>query len=197
MAFFCTRSKTKDDKQTNNELERRIAQASPDNMELVNMNLTDQDIPIIIDKAIRKKKCVSLSLSTNKITADGVRVLVDTLKSKKNLTHLILSGNPIGDEGVKSIIELIPNCRTLYHVALANTGITDQGVKLLADTLGSNKNFVRCLDLRSNTLITDASVEVLLQMVDNDETLSACRLDNCSISSEGREKLREAKSITW
>lgn len=197
MSLLCTRSRTKDDKQQNNELEQRIAQASPNNMELVNMNLTDQDIPIIIQKAIRKKKCVSLSLATNNITADGVQVLVDALKTKTSLTHLILSGNPIGDDGAKTIIGLITSSRTVYHVALANTGITDHGLEILANAVGSIKNILRCLDLRSNPSITDASIEVLLQMVDNNEILSACRLDNCSISPEGRQKLREAKSITW
>ena len=197
MAFACTRPKTKDDSHRNHELEKRIAQCSAENMDLLNMNLTDQDIPIVLQKAIRKKKCTSLSLASNKITADGVRMLVDTLKTNQRLTHLILSGNPIGDEAVAYIIQLMTSSRTIYHLALTDTGITDQGVKMLANTLQSNATALRCLDLRSNALITDLSVDPLLQMVDHNETLSACRLDNCGVSQDGKDKLREAKSIRW
>ena len=197
MAFACARPKTKDDSHRNRELEKRIAQSSVENMDLSNMNLTDEDILIVVQKAIRKKKCTSLSLASNKITADGVRMLFDTLKSNQRLTHLILSGNPIGDEGVRYITQLIASSRTIYHLALSDTGITDQGLQGLATTLQANVTFLRCLDLRSNALITDLSVNPLLQMVEHNETLSACRLDNCGLSQEGKDKLREAKSIRW
>jgi len=197
MAFSCTRPKTKDDLYRNNDLEKRINQSSTESIELNNMNLNDQDIPFIIQKVIKKKKCTSLSLSTNKITADGIRMSVDALKTNKKLTHLILSSNPIGDEGIKYIIEIILNNKTLYHLSLSDTDITDNGMKILANALGSNATSLRCLDMRSNKLITDLSVDPLLEMVDHNETLSACRLDNCDISQHGKDKLKESKSIRW
>jgi Ran GTPase-activating protein (RanGAP) involved in mRNA processing and transport len=197
MAFGCTRPKTKDDLYRNIQLEKRIDKSSTENIELINMNLTDQDIPIIIQKVIKKKKCTSLSLATNKITADGIRMIVSALKTNKKLTHLILASNPIGDEGIKYIIDLIENSRTLYHLSLSDTQITDDGMKMITDTLKSNPTSLRCIDLRSNVLITDVSVESLLQMVELNETLSACRLDNCGLSQDGKDKLKEVKSIKW
>ena len=196
MAFACTRSKTKDEIYCNDSLKQRISQSTGDNMELVNMNLTDQDIPLIIQKVIRKKKsAASLSLANNQITADGVRMLVDALKTNQKLTHLTLSENPIGDESVKYLTQLISNSRTLYHLGLNGTNITDQGAKQLAETLRSNRTFLRCLDLRSNPSITDISLDVLLEMLEKNETLSACRLDNCGLSQTGKEKLREASKM--
>ncbi|CAF3566123.1 unnamed protein product [Rotaria sp. Silwood2] len=197
MAFACTRPKTKDDLYRNIDLEKGINQSSAENIDLSNMNLTNQDVPIIIKKAIRKKKPTSLSLSTNKITADGIRMMVDSLKTNKNLTHLFLSSNPIGDEGIKYIIELIENNRSLYHLSLNDTEITDNGIKIISDVLRSNSTTIRCLDLRSNQSITDSSIDCLLQMVEQNQTLSACRLDNCGLSQQGKEILREAKSIKW
>jgi Ran GTPase-activating protein (RanGAP) involved in mRNA processing and transport len=197
MAFSCTRPKTKDDIYRNNDLEKRIDKSSTDNIELNNMNLTDEDIPIIIKKVLKKKKCTSLSLSTNKITADGIRMIVDALKTNTKLTQLILSSNPIGDEGIKYIIDLIKNNRTLYNLFLSDTQITDDGMKMITDTLKSNLTTLRCIDLRSNILITDLSVDYLIEMVQQNETLSACRLDNCGLSQDGKDKLKEVKSIKW
>ena len=152
---------------------------------------------IVIRKAIRKKKCTSLSLATNKITADGIRELVDALESNRSLTHLILSMNPIGDEGVQWIVKLLIQTQTLYHLALSDIDLTDSGLTTITDVLRMNSSSLRCLDLRSNTSITDASVDSLLSMVDRNQTLSACRLDHCGFTSDGKEKLREAKSVKW
>ena len=199
MAFFCTRSKAKDDDEVyrNKLLEERIARSPADNMELTGMNLTDRDIPIVVRKAIRKKKCTSLSLATNKLTADGIRVLVDALECNRSLTHLILSMNPIGDDGLKSIGKLLVQTQTLYHLALSDIQLTDAGLTTITDVLRLNNTSLRCLDLRSNTSITDASIESLLSMVDRNQTLSACRLDNCGFTPDGKEKLREVKSVKW
>lgn len=197
MAFSCTRSKTTDDNYRNIELEKRINQTSIENIDLSCLNLIDEDISIIIKKVIKKKKFTSLSLASNRITANGLQRLIDVLKKNKNITHLILSSNPIGDQGIKHIIELIKNNQTLYHLSLNDTEITDRGVEMITTTLGSNLTSLRCLDLRSNRGITDSSVDVLLQMVEQNQTLSACRLDNCSLSEHAKDKLREAKSMRW
>ncbi|CAF1063888.1 unnamed protein product [Rotaria magnacalcarata] len=197
MAFACTRPKTKDDSNRNIQLEKRINQSSMENIDLSNLNLTDQDVPFINRKVIKKKKSTTLSLANNKITPNGIQMLVDALKKNKNFTHLILSSNPIGDEGLKYITELVNNNQTLYHLSLNDTDITDRGIEMITSALGSNSASLRCLDLRSNKYITDSSVDFLLEMVDHNETLSACRLDNCSLSQQAKEKLREAKSIRW
>ena len=197
MAFSCTRPKTRGDLYENNQLKKRLNQSSTEHMELINMNLTDEDIPLIVQKVIKKKKCTSLSLSTNQITSNGIRILVDALKTNKTITHLILSSNPIGDQALTFISELIQNNPTLYHLALSNTDITDNGMNILINTLQSNSTSLRCIDLRENKFITDLSVDSLLQMVEQNQILSACRIDNCGLSQQGKDKLKEAKSIKW
>lgn len=197
MAFSCTRSKTKEDIYRNDSLEQRISSMIGEDLELTNLNLTDLDVPTIIRKGIRKKKVRSLTLTNNQLSSVGVRLLVDCLKSNQKLTHLTLSGNPIGDESMEHLIELIENSRSLYHLSLSDTGITDQACKAIARSLQSNRSILRCLDLRSNKSITDESIDTLLEMVDQNQTLSACRLDNCGLTTLGKDKLREAKDIRW
>ena len=197
MAFSCTRPKTKDEVHRNVPLEKRILQSSKENTDLSNMNLTDDDIPVILRKAIKKKKLTTLSLAKNEITANGIRILVDGLKTNKTLTHIFLSSNPIGDEGIGYVLELIRNNRSLNLLSLADTEITDRGVKMIVDVLGSDSTSLRCLDLRSNKFITDSSVDVILQMADQNQILSTCRLNDCGLSEQGKEKLQETKSINW
>jgi hypothetical protein len=83
MAFSCTRPKTKDDICENIQLEKEINKLSKENVELNNLNINDNDndINFIIKKLIKKNKCISLSLSNNKITSNGIEILMNYLKA--------------------------------------------------------------------------------------------------------------------
>jgi Ran GTPase-activating protein (RanGAP) involved in mRNA processing and transport len=197
MAFSCTRSKARDDIYQNISLEKQIDKSSKDTIELNNLNLTDEDIQIIIKKIIKKNQCQSLSLTNNKITSNGIRMIVQSFKINQKLTHLTLSSNPIGDEGIQFICDFIKLTKNLYHLSLSDTQITDQGMKLLMNTLTTNSTTLRCLDLRSNILITDLSIDYISKMVEHNQTLSTCRLDNCGLSQSGKDQLKEIKSIKW
>jgi hypothetical protein len=83
MPFSCTCSKTKDDLHRNVQPEEQIEKSSSDNIQLNNINLTDEDIAIISQKVIRKKKVTSLSLSNNQITSNGIKILLHSLKTNK------------------------------------------------------------------------------------------------------------------
>lgn len=197
MAFSCTRSKAKDDIHRNIEVEKQISKCSKDTIELNNMNLTDEDIEIIAEKVLRKNKCLSLSLSKNKITSNGIQILVNNLKKTSKLTHLILSSNPIGDQGIKYLINFIKISENLNNLSLCDTQITDNGIKMLCETLKLNNLSIRCIDVRSNLLISDLSVDSIIEMVDKNDILSAFRLDNCGLTQNGKDKLKEMKTIKW
>ncbi|CAF1439114.1 unnamed protein product [Adineta steineri] len=195
MAFFCGSSKSKDDVYRNNDLDKRIKQCKQGEMDLSSMNLTDDDIQIIVDKVIKKNKCTSLSLSKNQITSDGIRILCESIKKNKNLTHLTLSSNPIGDEGIKYINDLILNSPFIVQLSLADTNLTDNGIITFTKVLTGKGLALRGIDLRSNKSITDSSVEYFLQMTDKNETLSTCRLGDCGFSQDGKDRLKDAKVI--
>ncbi|UJR19617.1 hypothetical protein I4U23_022751 [Adineta vaga] len=196
--FSCTRSRKKAKKSSRNvQLEEQINKSSRENLELNNLNLTDDDIHYLINKVIEKSQCQSLSLANNQITSNGIQMLINSLLKRSKITHLNLSSNPLGDQVIPFINQLLQNNRTLYHLSLADTNLTDDGVRDLIRTLTTDKLSLRTLDLRSNKSITDLSVPFLVQMVDKNSILSACRLDNCQLSEQGFNQLKEEKSIKW
>jgi hypothetical protein len=50
-------------------------------------------------------------------------------------------------------------------------------MKFLMDTLTNNSTTLHSLHLRSNSLITDLSIDSIVQMVEHNQTLSIYRLD--------------------
>ncbi|CAF3321724.1 unnamed protein product [Rotaria sp. Silwood2] len=110
--------------------------------------LTDEDIPIVIEKAIIGKQCTVLILSQNNITANGAAVLADALRNNTTLIGLSLWDNPIGDAGVQSLIQaLTTNNSVLKRLGLQGNGITDQGAQYLAEMLKTNRTLT-ALDIQ-------------------------------------------------
>lgn len=197
MSLNCTRSKNKDDSDRHQFLKAQLNKSSKYDIQLTNLHLTDEDIPFIIQKLIKKKKFQTLSFSSNEITSKGIQLIISSLKSNHQLTHLIFSSNPIDDSSIQSICHLIKSSRNLNHLSLSDTNISDHGIEMLIETLISNSTSLRSIDLRSNKLITDLSIDSLIKLVEKNEILSACRLDNCSLSEQGKDQLKQIKSIKW
>ena len=197
MPFSCTRSQSKDDLHRHSLLKKHVENCSKNDIQLNNLHLTDEDIPFVIKKLLKKTKYQTLSLASNQLTSQSIEIIVSSLKSNEKLTHLILSENPLGDSSIEFLCDLIKSSKNLYHISLSDTQLTDVAMKLLVDTLIQNSRSIRCIDLRSNRLITDSSIDLFIQLVENNQTLSACRLDNCGLSEQGKEQLKQIKSIKW
>ncbi|CAF2945284.1 unnamed protein product [Rotaria sp. Silwood2] len=170
-------------------------------MNLSSMNITDHDMILIIQRAFYdyKSKCIGLILRNNDLTSIGVKMLVDTLiSSRTKLKYLSFSNNPnIGDKGVEYLTNLLQKNRSLTFLALPNTGMTDYGVRLLADVLCGVNDDSTCpplekLHISFNKLITDQSIEALIQIIEQNQTLKLLSLQYCSLSDKVRRKLRKA-----
>ncbi|CAF4417827.1 unnamed protein product [Rotaria sp. Silwood2] len=75
--------------------------------------------------------------------------------------------------------------------------MTDYGVRLLADVLcGVNDDSIcpslEKLHISFNKLITDQSIEALIQIIEQNQTLKLLSLQYCSLSDKVRRKLRKA-----
>jgi hypothetical protein len=169
-------------------------------MDLSSLNVTDGDIPLIIQRAFRRKKkqCIQLILRDNALTSNGVKLLVDELlTTPTSLKNLGLSNNPgIGDAGVAHLARLIQTNRSITLLALHHTGITDRGVRLLADALcgadaDSSPSPLQKLYVSFNKLITDDSLEALVQILEQNQTLKVFSLQHCSLSDRARRRLRQ------
>ncbi|CAF4923097.1 unnamed protein product [Rotaria sp. Silwood1] len=189
--------------QKNEALEEKLAgNREFDNMGIMNlsaMNLTDTDMPLIIQRALQKKtKCTGILLRDNGLTSLGVKILVDALlATPKKLKYLSFSNNTaIGDVGVQHLIRLLKVNRSITFLALPNTGMTDQSVRLLADVLGDTDGDSSCsplekLHISFNKSITDESLAALTQILERNKTLKEFAIQHCSLSEEARYQLRQ------
>lgn len=168
-------------------------------MDLSSLNLTDNEIPEIMNRILRqdKKNYTNLVLRDNAITSEGIKILVDELLiTPRFLKSLGLSSNPgIGDAGVEHLIRLLQGNRSIALLALHNTGITDRGVRLLADficnTNTNSSSVLQKLYISFNRLITDESLEALIQILEHNQRLKIFSLQHCSLSDKARRRLRQ------
>lgn len=188
----CFRSKTSDDVYRNVKLEETISQCqSKGSIRLSEMNLTDQDMPLIIRRAVCKKKCAELFLEHNTFTSDAVKILVKELKINTRLTELNLSGNPLGDEAIEYLTQFLANAlqnQVLIRLWLRQANITNRGVYMFANALQTNRTLEE-LYLEGYNLITDDCVSSVIKMLRRNKTLREFNLEACSLSNKGIERL--------
>ncbi|CAF2589720.1 unnamed protein product [Rotaria sp. Silwood2] len=182
--------------------------------------LNDQDMEIICKNVIIDKRCSKLRLENNDISAKGATILANGLYGNTTLVDLQLSNNRISDMGAHALAQVLSiNNFTLELLELHWNGITDVGAEYLAEMLKTNKTItllglgfnrignrgvrlltsaITCynetlqwLDLSSNKLITDACVNDLIEMFKQNRSLHAVWLNDCSLSQDGVEKLKQ------
>lgn len=170
-------------------------------LNLGEMNLTDKDVPLIMERAISEKKCIGLILRDNDLTSSGVKTLVDEFLSvKSKLKFLSLSNNlKVGDLGVEHVARFSKANRWLTFLSIPHTGMTDRGVQILADILCDNddeapKTSLEKLHISFNKAITDESLPILLEIIQKNQTLKLLYIQNCSLSDAARRRLRKAAS---
>ncbi|CAF2157902.1 unnamed protein product [Rotaria magnacalcarata] len=147
-----------------------------------------------------------LYLSNNNLGDRGVKYLANALGGDKTntqeqtnhnisitnqttLQHLYLGQNGIGDEGLKYLCDMLMTNRKLTWLWLSGNEISDQGVKLLWHALADYDITLEWLFLDSNKLITDSSLDDLMYMLKQNNTLKTLYINNCNLSKESKLKL--------
>lgn len=203
----------------NQKLEERVEGCeSQSTADLRNENLTDNDMEIVVEQAIMKKQCKRLFLQNNKITSRGTSTIAAALKINISLKTLNLSNNNVSDMGVKSLSqinhsilrvldlssneitdlgaqylnEMLKTYQTLIFLGLSFNKIGDQGVQLLSNTLARQNTRLQELYLNGNQLISDKSIDSLVEMIKSTRSLKTFCIDHCNLSKDGRKKLRQA-----
>jgi hypothetical protein len=183
-------------------------------------DVTDHDIKFLVKRAIVDKQCTQLSLWGNKITSDGASILADGLCNNTTLGELYLNNNFISDKGVYSLTKVLSsNNSTLKILDLGTNGITDVGAQYLADMLKNNTTLTllaltgnkisdrgvqflahvltchnTCLEelyVSQNIFVCNSTVDILLDMLLNNQSLKKLYLYNCSLSELDKTRLRE------
>ena len=190
-------------------------------LDLVGQNLVDGDMEIIVAEGILNRKCTGLRLGYNHFTSDaalvlaralvnndtlehlnlwrnslsdvGVQLLTQVISVKKNgLRTLDLSQNGITDQGLRSLARMLKTNQLLTGLFLAGNGITEAGIQSLAQILCRSNNTLQALSLSRNKLLGDASIDPLMNMIQQSQSLTQLWLDDCSLSKNGQKKLRTA-----
>jgi Ran GTPase-activating protein (RanGAP) involved in mRNA processing and transport len=182
--------------------------------------VTDRDVEIIAKRAIINRQCTSLVLRENEITYQGASIIADTFRQNIHLKKLDLSYNKLSDKGVRFLAEALLSNITLTELNLGSTGITnrgiiylketlqfndtleklylyendidDDGMKLLTDVLSEYNQSLTLLSLYSNRLITDESIDSLMDLFRQNRSLKRIELHQCSFSKEVKTRLQDA-----
>lgn len=95
------------------DVSKRI-QLNNENIDLGNMNISDEDIPDIMNHLARcSLSCKELFLDSNCIKDPGAVMLASYLSSFKQLRFLDLQSNQISEDGLKSLMTLQHKCPNL------------------------------------------------------------------------------------
>jgi Ran GTPase-activating protein (RanGAP) involved in mRNA processing and transport len=204
-------------------LDRKIAelkQRSP--LDLSKLQLTDNDMEIVVTKAIIGKQCTWLRIEKNTITSDGASILANMFQKKNSLEGLGLFGNHLSDIGVQYLTtalssnrnlvkalglggngitdlgagylaEMLKTNRTVIQLWLQKSNITDQGIRLLLDVMETRSTSMQELDLSDNTLVSDSSVDSLCSLIQHTVLLRRLWVYGCNLSSKGKEQLLKTK----
>ena len=209
----------------NTKLEKLIAKCdyhSPINLE--RQSLTDRDMPTIVQRALLEKQCTTLRLSNNRIKSEGAAILAQALHGNPKLEGLYIFDNDLSDKGAILLAQaLAVNNFTLKALSLGHNGITDEGVGHLAEMLKTNETLIdlwlpwnrisdsgvrrladvlmhhnrtlKRLSLDMNKLVSDSSVDVLIDAINQNPSLTAIGVSDCNLSKPGKARLREAAKL--
>ncbi|CAF0794758.1 unnamed protein product [Adineta steineri] len=204
----------------NPKLEALISQfQSCSSMNLSKQHLTDSDMDIVIQQAVVNKQCTNLWLECNKITSKGASILANALHNNTTLCELWLYGNQISDTGVhylatvlainttlkklglafnnitnagvSHLVEMLKKNHTLIMLGLAMNKIGNQGVHALANTIAHENTSLEVLTLDRNEFISDSSIDALVNMIKQNQSMKELWINDCNLSEKGKKKFRE------
>ena len=191
------------------------------NVNLTFEDLSDDDMPLVINEILMNHVCTILDLSTNQITSAGVLLLAVALRDNKTLKELSLANNRVCNEGIRFLAEslayhnstlttlgvgsnditdtgagylaqiLVVN-QTLHILTLQQNQIGNHGMALMMKALARSNRSLRTLNVSSNELITDECVESVITMLNGNQVLRELYLTKCGLSSASVKKMQQA-----
>jgi Ran GTPase-activating protein (RanGAP) involved in mRNA processing and transport len=205
----------------NSDLEKCIHKHQSNSwIDLSRQQLTARDMEIVVKHALINKKCKELDLRRNEINSDGIGILTDQLSTNQTLEILYLSFNFISDMGVYYLVEsislnnrilkkleldsneitdqgaeylsqMLKTNQILIWLSLDNNNITNQGIKLIANVLSNSNQRVEELYINGNKFIDDQSINSLIIMIKQNQSIKKLSLENCGFTKKGKTRLQQ------
>jgi Ran GTPase-activating protein (RanGAP) involved in mRNA processing and transport len=122
----------------------------------------------------------------------GVQSLAQTLSlNNSRIVILDLQSNGITDEGAGYLAEMLKTNKNLQRLLLGGNEISDRGVQHLANVITHHNTTLVSLLVRGHTLVSDLSVDALVEMLKHHQTLNWLDIQECNLSEKGKERLRQ------
>ncbi|CAF5004895.1 unnamed protein product, partial [Rotaria sp. Silwood1] len=147
---------------------------------------------LIISEALRNNDTlVKLFLSHNKLGDDGTKFLARALSCDNNSTlrELSLCHNGITDQGAEDLARMLASNETLTHLWLGSNKISDLGLERLCEVLISKNKTLQVLSLEWNRFRSYTKFNILVDMLEQNESLMLLNLENCQLFRHGVEQL--------
>ena len=186
--------------------------------DLNNQNLTDDDLPNLVEELILKKQCQEFSLNKNSISDKGLQFISHCLRQNPRLEQLNLNENLITDRGVLTLTHVLINenknlfilslenlklgptsgvyfarmltmNNTLTQLLVKDNQLKDRGMNAIVFALQNNISLTK-LDIRNNQ-ITDRSFQVIVQLLNINRGLIEFQLMENNFSNETKEQFKE------
>ncbi|CAF3879624.1 unnamed protein product [Rotaria sp. Silwood1] len=182
--------------------------------------LTKHDVESVVQQVVIDKQCRALFLRESHMTSEGAKIISEALRNNDTLVKLFLSHNKLGDDGINYIARALSgvNNSTLEQLNLCHNGITDQGAEYLARMLESNETLthlwlasneisdrglerlcevlinknktLQVLSLEWNKFRSDRSVNILVNLLKINKSLTTLNLENCKLSKSSIEEIK-------
>ncbi|CAF1347133.1 unnamed protein product [Adineta ricciae] len=147
--------------------------------------LSNQDMAVVAEQAITKKKCTSLSLQHNEIRSDGMTVLAKAIHDSITLEEIDFSHTNMTDAVLYELAKELSTHETISIIAWTFCKI---GIKKKVD-----KAPIKTLNL-SNNKVMDEGARYLVDVIKGKPSLTVLRLDGNLITDVGVKLLAEALS---
>jgi len=173
-------------------IQRAIIDKKCQRLYLTGNKISNQSISILSDALYNNLTLVELDLSDNSISDIGVEILMDVLLTNKSiLKKLHLGSNNISDQGIQYLSDMLKTNHSLTHLMLNRNHISNHGIYLLSNVLALHNITLEVLSISSNNLITDSSIESLIVMLRQNQTLKELDIRYCNVSEICTQRLRQ------
>ncbi|CAF2155014.1 unnamed protein product [Rotaria magnacalcarata] len=173
-------------------VQRAIIDKKCKGLYLTGNKLSSQSISILCDGLYNNSTLVELDLSDNHISDSGIQILIDVLSTNKSiLKKLHLGSNNISDQAIKYLSDMLKTNQSLTHLLLNRNNISNRGVHLLSNVLALHNHSLEVLSFSANSLITDVSVDSLIVMLEQNNTLKELDIKYCNMTVSNSQRLRK------
>jgi len=173
-------------------VQRAIIDKKCTGLYLTGNKFSNQGLSILSDALYNNITLVDLDLSDNYISDIGIKILMEVLLTNKSiLKKLHLGSNNISDHGIQYLSDMLKTNHSLTHLMLNRNHLTNHGIYLLSNVLALHNTSLEILSISSNNLITDLSIDSLIVMLRQNQTLKELDIRYCNISEIFIQRLRQ------